>query len=228
MFLWVASASVPLWAAGRNPEDYPLRVHIYDKHERRIKFARTYSYTGHGRGNVIDGDEIHAMEYDYDCGDSFLVSESGEDYPAKWKKPGLSLELLMGVIGSDTRTHACELKVALKDYVFLYTNGKLTQISQQEYQARQSARAEHEQAMAPHDVDPSHYPLELSLLNVIWGDSTAGMHSGSGQGDLRTPAGLTAVDFLIRCPVVVQPTPGGPLLPRAVDRTRTCDDSSAR
>jgi hypothetical protein len=212
LLLAIAALSVsPLRAAMRNPEDYPLRVHIYDKHEHRTRPGRAFAYTyaGHGRGNVIDGDEIHAMEYDYNCVDSFLVSEAGEDYPAKWKRPGLSLELLIGVIGSDTRTHACELKVALKDYVFLYANGKLTQISPEEYQARQSAHAEREQALAPRDLDPAHYPLELSLLNLVWGDNTAGMHSGSGQGDLRTPAGLAAVDFAIRCPVVVQTTPEG-------------------
>jgi hypothetical protein len=207
LLLLFAGQSGNAHAAARNPADYPLRVHIYDRHQSHSAKWRTY--TGHGRGNVFDGDEVHAMEYTFVCYDDFLVNEAGEDYPARWKKPGLSLELLMGVVGSDTRTRTCELKVALKDYVFLHLNGKLTQISQEEYQARQQAHAEREQALAPTDVDPSHYPLELSLLNISWTDSTGGMHSGSGQGDLRTPSGLAAVDFVLRCPVVLQPTPEG-------------------
>ena len=206
MLLGLTQANL-LLGAPRNPVDYPLRVHIYDKHQSHSAKYRTY--TGHGRGNVIDGGQINAMEYNFVCYDEFLVSEAGEDYPAKWKKPGLSLELLMGVIGSDTKTRTCELKVALKDYVFFHTNGKLVEISQDDYWSRQQAHAEREQALAPRDLDPSHYPLELSLLNVTWTDNTAGMHSGSGQGDLRTPSGLAAVDLAIRCPVVIQPTPEG-------------------
>jgi len=197
----------PAHAAARNPEDYPLRVHIYDKQQHRNK--RFHTNIGHGRGNIIEGNQINGMEYAFDCIDSFQTSEAGEDYPAKWKKPGLTLELLMGVIGSDTKTRTCELQVALKEYVFAKVNGKLVHLSPQEYFARESARAERDQALAPHDVDPSHYPLELSLLNLTWTDKTDGMHSGSGQGNLKTPTGLIAVDFAIRCPVVIQTTPDG-------------------
>ena len=197
----------PMQAATRNPADYPLRVHIYDKHQHRNK--RFHSYIGDGRGNIIEGDQVNGMEYTFDCLDHFRDSEADEDYPAKWKKPGLSLELLMGVIGSDDKTRTCELKVALKEYVFARVNGKLVHLSPQEYFARQSAGLERQQALAPQDTDPSHYPLELSLLNLTWTDTTSGMHSGSGQGNLRTPSGLAAVDFAIRCPVVIQTTPEG-------------------
>jgi hypothetical protein len=209
LLLLAASQAARLRAATRNPEDNPLLVHNYDKQQRRNKQFHSYIYVGHGSGNLTEDGQTQGMEYTFSCLDEFLKSETGEDYPARWKKPGLSLELLMGVVGSDTKTRTCELKVALKDYVFLHTNGKLTQVSQQEYMARQSAQVERDQALAPRDLDPSHYPLELSLLNLNWADNTAGMHSGSGQGDLKTPTGLAAVDFVIRCPVVVQTTPEG-------------------
>lgn len=210
ILLFAAAQATMLHAATRNPDDYPLLVHIYDKHQHHVQQTRHfYTYIGNGRGNITEGDQIHAMEYNFDCVDSFLTSEAGEDYPAKWKKPGLSLELLMGVIGSDTKTRTCVLQVALKDYIFTKSKGKIVQISQQQYLATQSAHAEREQALAPPDIDPSHYPLELSLLNLNWTGSTSGMHSGSGQGDLKVLAGLAAVDFAIRCPIVIQTTPEG-------------------
>jgi len=197
-------------AAARNPEDYPLRVHIFDKHQHRVKqFRHYFSYIGNGRGNIVEGDQINGMEYTFDCANSFLDSEADEDYPAKWKKPGLSLELLMGIIGSETGTRTCELKVELRDYVFAKSNGKVIQISQQEYFARQAARMDRDRALAPQDTDPAHYPLELSILNLNWTGNTSGMHSGAGQGNLKTPSGLAAVDFVIRCPVVIQAPPEG-------------------
>ena len=195
------------FAAPRNPENYPLQVHIFDKHQHRNK--RFHTNYGNGRGNVVEGDQINGMEYTFDCIDSFLVSETDEAYPAKWKKPGLSLEILMGVIGSDTKTRTCELKVALKDYVFARVKGKIVHQSMQEYAALQSVKVERQQAMSPEDVDPSHYPIEISVLNINWTDTTSGMHSGTGQGNLRTASGLAAVDFALRCPAKIPTTPEG-------------------
>jgi hypothetical protein len=194
-------------AAPRNIDNYPLRVHIYDKHQHRNR--RFHAYIGHGRGNIIEGDQINGMEYSFDCLNHFLDSETDEYYPAKWKKPGFSIELLMGVIGSDSQTRTCELKVALRDYAFARINGKLVHLSPDEYKSRELARVERAQALTPRDTDPAHYPVELSLLNLHWIEDVNGLHGGSGQGNLKTPTGLAAVDFSIQCPVIIQTTPEG-------------------
>lgn len=208
--VWQACQPALAYAGDRNPDNYPLRVHVFD---RRVHHNRRFdSYSGTGHANIIEGDQTSGAEFTYLCSFKFLDSEADEYYPARWKKDGLSLEILTGVIGSDTKTRTCEFKVALKDFVFSRERGHLVTLSQQEYADTQQAAAERQQALMPVDLDPSHYPLDFSLLHVTWTGELNGIHVGTGQGNLRTEAGINAVDFSIHCPVKIQPTPEGRFL----------------
>jgi len=93
--------------------------------------------------------------------------------------------------------------------VYRKVNGHVVTMSPQEYASLDEARAERDLALAPADLDPSHYPIQIALLHLAWTDNVNGLHTGAGQGNIVTPDGLRAVDFSLHCPVIVQPTPEG-------------------
>jgi hypothetical protein len=207
LLLLFAGQSARAGFAPRDPEKDPLRVHVFS---RRVHHNRRFgAFYGEGRANLIEANQIVGVDFSYDCLYKFMDSDADEYYPAKWKNEGLSVEMLMGVIGTDTKTHTCELKIAIKDFVYHRAGGKIVAISPQEYAALDEARAERAQSLTPTDLDPSHYPIEFALLHVAWTGNVSGVHTGTGQANIRTPAGLNAVDFSIHCPVVLQPTPDG-------------------
>jgi hypothetical protein len=185
--------------------DYPLRVRIFQNHWNGSDWN---GYRGFGRANLIDGDQTNAMEYTFLCEDHFTASDPGEGYPAKWKKQGQELEMLLGIIGTD-KVHKCTMKTTLKDFVFVRRAGVLGTITQAEFKDRQAKFAQRAAALAPADANNSHYPLHLSILNLNWGNTVAGLHSGMGQGNLTTPAGVSAVDFSLSCPVSIDVNPIG-------------------
>lgn len=184
-------------SASKSINDYPLRVHIFGVHWGGSNY---WGYRGYGRGNLTDGNETHAMEYTFECLEHPMTSDGPEDYAAKWKKPGQTIELLMGEVGSQ-KTHTCEMKVTLREYVFERHNGVLYTISLADYQRQLANRAARQADLAPADRDAAHYPLKLTILNLNWTEREGGMHSGMGQGNLFTDKGVAAIDFSIDCPV---------------------------
>jgi hypothetical protein len=208
----LAAVSGVAMAAPKSLADYPLRVHIYNTHwgyGGESAFIEDYSgYHGHGRANLTDGPDTRGMEYTFECDSHFMTSDPGESYPAKWKKQGQELEMLMTVIGTD-KMRTCHLKVTLKDFVYERRNGKLETVSIAENKQRVVEAAAREVALAPVDKDPSHYPMKLSILDLDWSGKIAGMHHGSGHGNLQTPEGLSAVDMALACPATIHVTPEG-------------------
>lgn len=194
----------------KDEERYPIHVQIFNDHSHRHPHGHYTS--GHGQGNVVEGAEIHAIDFDYECGHRFLDTEPEWDYPARWKKPGYQLEILTGVRGSESQTRTCTLKVEVKEAVYVERGNHVEELSPDEYRNHLSTHAAYEQAVHPPDVDPSHYPLQLAVLALNWGPSDAGMHFGSGQGNLKTPRGLNAVDFSLACPIKIHTTPRGRFL----------------
>jgi hypothetical protein len=194
-------------AGTRNPEDYPLQVHVYSRHvSHDKKFAAWY---GEGKANLVEGSQIHAIDFSYRCGFKLEDNDEGESFNARWLKPGLKLQILTGVYGSDRRTEVCDFDVAVKEFVYAREHGHIVQLTPAEYAQRSQAAQEHAQAVQPTDLDPSHYPLQLALLHIAWTSSLNGVEIGSGQGNLRSGNSLNAVDFSLHCPVKIQPTPDG-------------------
>jgi hypothetical protein len=200
------SQTIAAHASDRNPGSFPLQVQIVYRHGHRHHHGY---FAGEGKGNLIQGNQINGMEFSFACEYKFNDSEADEVYPARWKKEGLTLDILMGEMGSETRTHTCQLKIALKDVVYRKVKGQVVGMSPQEYASLDDARIEHEQSLAPLDLDPSHYPIQFMPMHLNWTGTVNGMHTGAGQGNIRTPNGLNAVDFSLHCPVVIQTTPEG-------------------
>jgi hypothetical protein len=111
--------------ASHKPADYPLRVHIYRRvvHSHRYRGLVTY-VEGDGRANLFENGAPTGLDFTYLCGERFMTSSGFETYPARWKKPGESLVLLMHEIGSSS-TDTCELKVDVKSFVYVSREGTL-------------------------------------------------------------------------------------------------------
>jgi hypothetical protein len=117
--------------AKRNIADYTLHLHIYSTNWSHNSFG----YHGFGRANLFDEKSVpHGVEFTYDCEDHLMASDGNEAYPAKWKKPGQSMEVIFGEIGQKPdEFHACEFKVAEKPYVFYRNAQGLQTESAQEF-----------------------------------------------------------------------------------------------
>jgi len=90
-----------------------------------------------------------------------MGSSGNEAYPAKWKKPGLEVEVIFGEIGGKPdQFHACNFKVAEKSYVFYHRQGEVNTESAQEFLANHKSQAPTVGAATPTDVPVSaHSPF---------------------------------------------------------------------
>jgi hypothetical protein len=101
------------------PDNHPARV--------AIEQARTETHngvtTGSGAGNVITSDGTQGFDYVFQGCTPFQASRGGSLYPATWDGKH-SLTIRMKEVGSD-RTHDCELKVSLRNFVYVMKDGQL-------------------------------------------------------------------------------------------------------
>jgi hypothetical protein len=142
-----------LLEAKRDISEYTLRVHIYGTswdHNR-------WGYHAVGRANLFDEQGMpHGMEFTYDCADHLMGSSGNEAYPAKWKKPGQSIEVVFGEIGSNPDSfQACEFKVAMKSYVFYSRDHNVSTESPQEFLAKHRTQTPAAGPATPADVPVS-------------------------------------------------------------------------
>jgi hypothetical protein len=136
--------------AARNLAEYPLRVHIY----RFNSYSHYYSPTrsldvvdGEGRANLFENGEPRGFDFKYRCGERLRGNPGYETYPAKWKKPGKELEILLPQFGKPDSYDSCDLVVLMKsDIVYRSSNGVL----------REEPAAEFKEWMVKHQYDPEH------------------------------------------------------------------------
>jgi hypothetical protein len=111
-------------AGSHNPEDYPLRVHIYQVNNR-IFYSPGHtieSVDGDGKANLFENSEPKGFDFAFHCSREVTNSSGYETYLAKWKKSGSSLEILLPVMGKPNATDGCELKVVMKDSMAYHTH----------------------------------------------------------------------------------------------------------
>ncbi len=106
--------------------DYPLRLHIFklSSHVHR-RHSVVWWVDGEGRANLFENGNPVGIDFAYRCADRFMDSSGYETYPARWKRPGDSLVILTHRIGSDS-TEPCELKVDVKEFVYMGRNSEQT------------------------------------------------------------------------------------------------------
>jgi hypothetical protein len=142
--------------AKRNIADYALRVHIYGTNWNH----NGWGYHAFGRANLFDEQGVpHGVEFTYDCADHLMASSANEAYPAMWKKPGQSSEVVFGEIGQKPdEFHSCEFKVAMKPYVFYHGGNEIGTESAQDFMAKHKGQTPTTGAASPADVPVSANP----------------------------------------------------------------------
>jgi hypothetical protein len=150
---WLMPATVAR-AGSHNPADYPLRVHIFQfngySHYYRAGGGISSSLNdvdGEGRANLYENALPHGLDFSYSCSTRLMVSPGFETYMARWKKQGRVLEILMPVMGGKPGDmNSCELKVNVKDSVYVRHNGLLGEESAADFKSW----------MEKHQYDPEH------------------------------------------------------------------------
>lgn len=115
--------------------DFPLRVQIYHRQVRRHYFRHfLQSVSGTGRGNLYENHEARGIDFVYDCSGSFMDSSGPESYPARWVKPGQTIEIMVGEIRHPDKAWTCSLDVQEKEFAYKKrTNGTLASVPVDEY-----------------------------------------------------------------------------------------------
>jgi hypothetical protein len=120
--------------AGKNLAEYPLQIQIVESHWHRHSDG---SVDGWGRGDIKDGQSIHAFDFTYESVGPFQRTVGDGHYLAKWKKEQLKLEMLVGEIGSPDKFRTYDLKTSVREDVYIPSPGGAVAVSQAEYKAKQ-------------------------------------------------------------------------------------------
>jgi TonB family protein len=173
---------------------YPLRVSLLQTEWNRNNAG---GWVGNGYGNVKDGDSFQGFVFTCTCTSRYNLSQSNEAYSAKWKKPGSRLEIVGTQVGDSQKQNRCELKVTVKNLVYMLKDGNLVSVSIEQWE---QTRKILEIAAHPTDIDPAHYPLEVALLEMSWESHPLGGYTGTGRGNVRDKDILISFDFSTLCP----------------------------
>jgi hypothetical protein len=105
-------------------------------------------FSGEGRGDLVSPPSTtQALTFHYDDCTRVRVHPGFQSLPARWKKPGQKLEVLVPsddipVSGRPLPPIRCSFTVNLHDFVYLLLrNGKLVEVSQADYWKRPVLRA---------------------------------------------------------------------------------------
>ncbi len=141
--------------AARNLAEYPLRVHIfqfngYSHYYHGGGYGGITSLDvvdGEGRANLFENGEPRGFDFKYRCGERLRGNPGFETYPAKWKKQGKELEILLPQFGKPDSFDTCDLVVLMKsDTVYHRHNGLLGE----------EPAAKYKEWMVKHQYDPEH------------------------------------------------------------------------
>ena len=144
MSLLFASTAI---AESKNPADYPLRLHIFNRSETNFFHNRLEEEAkGDGRANLFENGEPHAVDFSFDCEQKLRSSFGFETYPAKWHKQGRELTVLLPVFGKTGSYWTCNLKTDVKDFAYTSHNGGMSS----------EPVAQYKDWMVKHDYDPEH------------------------------------------------------------------------
>jgi len=131
----------------RNPDDCPLRVHIFEHNSHSHYYHRALDVVdGKGRANLYENGEPRGFDYSYRCSDRLRNSPGFETYLARWKKRDQTLEILLPKLGKPGATESCDLHVEMKDIAY-YRHGNLLGTE---------PPAAFKQWMEQHQYDPEH------------------------------------------------------------------------
>jgi hypothetical protein len=139
--------STMLLAESKNPADYPLRLHIFGRNQTTFYHWRSEDEAkGDGRADLYENGEARGVDFNYECGYELRTSFGYETYPARWKKPGRELVVLLPVFGQSGQFFTCNFNTDVKDFAYAATKNGL----------RSEPVAQFKLWMQRHDYDPEH------------------------------------------------------------------------
>ena len=146
--LCVAVLAPAVHAESKNPADYPLRIQLVSRNQTSFMYNRQVEEArGEGRLNLFENGEAHGVDFTFECDEKLKFLPGMETYPAKWKKPGQELTVLMPVFGKTGQYFTCTFKTDVKpDIVYIMQNGRLNEMPVAQYKVW----------MTRHDYDPEH------------------------------------------------------------------------
>jgi len=131
----------------KNIADYTLRIRVYSKNSTTFYHDRMEEESkGEGRGNIFEGDDVHGVDFNFACDEKFKASFGYETYPARWKKPGKVLTVLLPIFGKSNTYFTCNFNTDVKDFVYNRHDGKMSSEPEARYKAW----------MVKHNYDPVH------------------------------------------------------------------------
>lgn len=140
-------APLVLLAESKNPADYPLRIHIFNRSQTTFYYDRSADEAkGDGRANLFEDSQARAVDFSFDCPQKLRASFGFETYPARWKKPGQVLVVLLPVFGRANSYFTCDLKTDVKNFAYAARNGHMGSEPVENFKAW----------MVRHDYDPEH------------------------------------------------------------------------
>jgi len=147
--MMMAAMSPRLAAESKNPADYPLRLHIFGRSQTSFYYSRMRSLDetqGDGRANLYENSEARGLDFNYQCSYKIRASFGYETYPARWKKQGKTLVVLLPVFGQSGKFFTCEFNADMKDFAYAQGRDGL----------RSEPVPEFKLWMQRHDYDPEH------------------------------------------------------------------------
>ena len=152
-------------ADSKNIADYTLRIRVFSKDSTTFYHNRVEEESkGEGRGDIFEGPDVHGVDFNFACDEKFKASFEYETYPARWKKPGQVLTVLLPIFGKSNTYFTCNFSTDVKDFVYVRHNGKLSSEPEARYQAW----------MAKHDYDPVHGKQSPTKLDAADSEEAAG------------------------------------------------------
>jgi len=185
-FLLAIILCFPAFAfASKNPADYPLKVHILQQNWSSHNNYRN-EFKGTGRGNVWEGDLIHAFDYSYECSFGVRRTARNQPYLAKWKQPRLRLALIAPQIGKENKYQECTLKTTVHDGVYFLGQGGITEMSQEEYKDWRAKRQENfivpgSSAVSRLSIDSTPGSAEIEVDGDFMGNTPSTIELNPGE-----------------------------------------------
>ena len=171
--------------ASKNPADYPLKVHILQQNWVSHNNYRD-EFKGTGRGNIWEGDLIHAFDYSYECSFGLRRTARNQPYLAKWKQPHLRLALLASQIGKEGKYQECTLKTTVHDGVYILGQGGITEMSQEDYKdwkakRQESSIASGSSALSKLSIDSTPGSAEIEVDGDYMGSTPSTLELNPGE-----------------------------------------------
>jgi hypothetical protein len=147
----------------KNIADYTLRIRVYSKDSTTFYHNRIEEESkGEGRGDIFEGDDVHGVDFNFACDEKFKASFGYQTFPARWKKPGRVLTVLLPIFGKSNTYFTCNFNTDVKDFVYNRHDGHMSSEPEARYKLW----------MAKHEYDPVHG--KDAPIKVDAADSEAG------------------------------------------------------